>query len=108
MDAIMMLRNRSKAPGAWLDAIAPMFQVTGRHESRSVVPINRIRPLSCSSAILARICSVTYLVISRESGLLSAMPSLARRISTLRGWNTSLGPISVTTRRMTSSYSDPR
>ncbi|MCY1182283.1 hypothetical protein D9M73_228370 [compost metagenome] len=84
IDAIMMLRKRSSAPGASLAAIVPMFQVTGRPESRSVVPISRIRPLAYSDAIAARISAVMYFVMSRDSGLLSAIPSLARRVSTFR------------------------
>ncbi|MNF91820.1 hypothetical protein D3C84_744390 [compost metagenome] len=84
IDASMMLRNRSSAPGAWLEAMAPMFQVTGRPESRSVVPISKILPLAYSEAIAARIRVVMYLEMSRDSGLLSAIPSLAKRVSTFR------------------------
>ena len=84
IEAIMTLRKRSSAPGAPLDAMAPMFQVTGRPESRSVVPICRARPFAYSDAIAARISGVTCFATSRDRGLLSAMPSLARRVSTLR------------------------
>ncbi|MNU44989.1 hypothetical protein D3C71_338220 [compost metagenome] len=84
MEASMMLRKSSSAPGALLAAIAPMFQVTGRPESRSVVPISRILPFEYSSAIAARISAVTYFAMSRDSGLLSAIPSLAKRVNTFR------------------------
>ncbi|MNN45682.1 hypothetical protein D3C81_1600290 [compost metagenome] len=84
IEASMMLRKSSSAPGAWLAAIAPMFQVTGRPESRSVVPISRIRPWAYCSAIAASICAVMYFAMSRDNGLLSAMPSLAKRVNTFR------------------------
>ena len=44
-DARRILRNRSSASGWPLAAIAPMFQITGRWASRSVVPISSRRPL---------------------------------------------------------------
>ena len=54
-DARRILRNSSSAPGWPLDAIAPMFQITGRWASRSVVPIISSRPFWYSRAIASSI-----------------------------------------------------
>ncbi|MNL19419.1 hypothetical protein D3C87_1406180 [compost metagenome] len=108
IEATMMLRNSSSAPGAWLAAIVPMFQVTGRAQSRSVVPIIRIRPLAYSAAICASTSGVMYFAMSRASGLLSATPSLASRVRTLRDRKMSFGPTALQICWMTASYCGPR
>ena len=107
-DAIMMFLNSCRAAGEAMDAMAPIFQVTARPASRSVVPISRTRPFANSRAIAAMTSGVRYFATSRASGLLSAMPSLARPASLLRARKTSSGPIEVATLRITSSYCEPR
>ena len=49
-EAASTSRNSSRALGAPLAAMAPMFQITARWESRLVVTTSRRRPLACSSA----------------------------------------------------------
>ena len=56
-------------------AIAPMFQITGRCASRSVVPISSRRPFWYSRAIAASIFWSAYLAMISASGLVSAMAS---------------------------------
>src|ERR1700683_4863934 len=72
----MILRNSSSAPGASLEAIAPIFHITARPASRSVVPMSRNRPFWYSPATAARTSGVTYFAMRRANGALSAMPSL--------------------------------
>jgi hypothetical protein len=66
-EARISWRTRLSAPGLPEFAIAPMFQIIGRPASRLVVPMNSIRPLRCSTAILASSSSFTYWSITRAS-----------------------------------------
>ena len=54
-EARRILRNSSSAPGWPLAAMAPMFQITGRWASRSVVPISSSRPFWYSRAMASSI-----------------------------------------------------
>ena len=77
-EARRILRKSCSASGLPLAASAPMFQITGRWASRSVVPISSRRPSPYSRAIAANIFSSAYLAMTSASGVVSAMASSNR------------------------------